>query len=133
MHEVETPMLAHRFPRALPAFLKGRNGRRDHRGTRLGEFRGHEGDALDVLVAVGAGEAEFGGEFAADRVSQQQGNGTAALLVQRHVQSSCYGVLAAVLIAGQEDGEALLEPCRVGFSEHAHDFGVGKPFGDVLA
>ncbi len=133
MHEIETPVLADRLPRALPAFLKGRNGRRDHGGAGLGELGGHEGDALDVLVSVGAGEAEFGGELAADRVSQQQGNGPAALLVQRHVQGARYGVFAAVLVAGQEDGEALLEPWGVGFSEHAHDFGVGEPFGDVLA
>ncbi len=133
MDEIEAPVLADRLPRALPAFLKGRNGRRDHGGAGLGELGGHEGDALDVLVAVGAGEAEFGGELAADRVPQQQGNGPAALLVQRHVQGARDGVFAAVLVAGQEDGEALLEPWGVGFPEHAHDFGVGEPFGDVLA
>ena len=85
MHEIETAVLAHRLSCALPAFLKRRDGRRDHRGTCFGEFGGHEGDALDVLVAVGAGEAEFGGQLAADRVAQEQGHGTAALLVQRHV------------------------------------------------
>ena len=84
-------------------------------------------------MAVGAGEAEFGGQFAADGVAQQQGNGTSALLMQRHIQCSCYCVFAAVLIAGEKDGEALLEPGWMGFSEHTDHFGVGEPFGDVLA
>lgn len=133
VHEVEAPVLADRLPRAAPALLHGRDGRRDDGRARFGELGGHEGDALDVLVPVGAGEAEFGGELAADRVPQQQGDGTAALLVQRHVERARDGLLAAVLVAGQEDGEALLEPGRVGFPEHAHDFGVGEPLGDVLA
>ena len=84
-------------------------------------------------MPVRAGEAEFGRELAADRVSQQQGDGTAALLVQRHVQSSCNGFFAAVLVTGQEDCEALFGPWGMRFSQYAHDFGIGKPFGDVLA
>ena len=53
--------------------------------------------------------------------------------MQRHVQGPRDSVLAAVLVAGQEDGEALLEARRVGFAQHAHNLGVGEPFRDVLA
>jgi hypothetical protein len=45
-------------------------------------------------------------------------------LVEGDVESTCDGVLARVLVSGQEDGETLLAAGRVGFAEDADDFGV---------
>lgn len=55
------------------------------------------------------------------------------MLVEGDVEGARDGVLAAVLIASEEDGEALLAAGRVGFAEDAYDFGVGEPFWDLLA
>jgi len=52
-------------------------------------------------------------------------------LVESDVQGAGDGVFAAVVVAGEEDGETLLVAGWVGFAEDANDFGVGEPFGDV--
>jgi hypothetical protein len=83
--EVEGSVLLDRLAGSLPVFLERRNGRDNGRGTCFGELRGDEGNAGDVLVAVGAREAEFAGEFAADCVAEEEGDGAAALLVQSDV------------------------------------------------
>ena len=70
MHEVEAAVLGHRLAGALPALLKGGDRRGDDGGAGLGELGGDKGDALDVLVAVGAGEAEVGRELAADGLAE---------------------------------------------------------------
>jgi len=80
----------------------------DDGGAGAGEFRGDEADALDVLVAVLAREAELGRELVAHRLAEQEGDGAAALLVQGDVEGARDGVLARVGVARQEDGEALL-------------------------
>jgi hypothetical protein len=83
--EVEGSVLLDRLAGSLPVFLERRNGRDNGRGTCFGELRGDEGNAGDVLVAVGAREAEFAGEFAADCVAEEEGDGAAALLVQSDI------------------------------------------------
>jgi len=52
-------------------------------------------------------------------------------LVESDVEGARDGVFAAVVVAGEEDGESLLVARWVGFAEDADDFGVGEPFGDV--
>ncbi len=100
MDKIKTAILLHRLPRRFPRILKRRNRRRNGCRTRFGQFGGHEGDARDVLVAVGAREAEFAAEFVADGFAEEEGDGAAALLVQRYVEGARDGVFAAVCVAG---------------------------------
>jgi len=133
VHEIEIAVLAHRLLGVLPALLEGRNGRADDRRAGFGQLGSDEGDTLDVLVPVRAGEAQLGAEFAAHGVPQQEGHGPAALLVERHVQGAGHGIFTTVLVAGQEDGKTLFEPGWVAFSKDFDDFRVRKPFGDVAS
>ena len=100
MHEVEATVLLDELAGRLSAVLEGRDGRGDDDGAGLCEFRGDEGDAADVAVAVFAGEAEFGGELGADGFAEEQRDGAAALLVERYVEGAGDGVLPRVLVAG---------------------------------
>ena len=115
----------------LARVFVGRDRGGDDGGPGAGEFAGHEGDPLDVGVAVLAAEAEFGRELVAHGVAQQQGDGAAALLVEGDLESPGDGVLAGVHVPGQEDGEPLQGPRRAGLAQDLDDFRVGEPFGDV--
>lgn len=117
----------------LPGVLVRSDGGSNDGGTGAGQLRGDEGNALDVLVAVLTGEAQLGGELVADSVTQQQGDGTATLLVQSNLQSTGNGVLAGVHVTSQEDGETLAVTGRVGLAENLDNLGVGEPLGDVSA
>lgn len=119
--------------RHLSALLVGSDGGGDDGGTGLGEFRGNEGDALDVLVAIVAGEAEFGRELVADGVTEQERDWSPTLLVEGDLQGACDGRLAAVQVACEEDGETLRRARWVGFAEHLDDLGIGEPFWDLAA
>ena len=50
--------------------------------SRASEFGGYEGDALNIFVSVFWGESEFRGELGADGFSEEQGDTSAALLIQ---------------------------------------------------
>jgi len=117
----------------LAAGLEGRDRGGDDGGTGPGQLRGHEADAVDVLLAVLAGEAKLGGQLGADGVAKKEGDAAAALLVEGDVQRARNGVLAGVGVAGEEDGETLLVAGRVGLAEDANDLGVGEPLGDLGA
>lgn len=117
----------------LAGLLVGSDGGGNDGGTGAGELGGDEGDALDVGVAVLAGEAELGGELVADGVTQQQGDGASTLLVQGDLQSTGDGVLAGIGVTGQEDGETLGGARGVGLAQDLDDLGVGEPLGDVGA
>ena len=131
--EVEAPIGGDGLARALPTRFKGRNGRGDDGRPGFRQLARYKGYALDVLVAVFLGETEFGRELAAHRVPEQEADGPPALLMQRHVEGARHRVLAAVLVAGQEDGEALFEARGMALAQHFDDFRVGEPLGDVLA
>ena len=133
VHEVEGSVLLDHLAGRLAGSLEGSNGACDDSGAGTGKLGGNEADTLDILVAVFVGEAEFGGELAADRLSEEERDGAAALLVEGDVERAGDGVFAGVGVASQEDGKALLVARRVGFAEHADDFGVGEPFRDVAA
>lgn len=81
MDKIKTAILLHRLARRFPRILKRRNRRRNSCRTRFGQLRGHESDARDILVAVGAREAKFAAEFVADGFAEEEGDGAAALLV----------------------------------------------------
>lgn len=117
----------------LPALLKRRNGRGNHSRTGLCEFGRDERNARNVLVTVLAAEAEFGGELVADGVAEEERDAAAALLVEGDVEGAGDGVFAAVLVACEEDGEALFVARWVGFAQDSDDFGVGEPFRDLGA
>lgn len=55
------------------------------------------------------------------------------MLIEGDVEGAGDGVFARVLVARQEDGEALFAARRMGFAEDFNDFGVGEPFGNFLA
>lgn len=133
MDEEEAAVLGDGVAGLATAVCEGGDGSGDDGGAGLGELGGDEGDALDVLVAVVAGEAELGRELGAHGVAEEQGDGAAALLVKGDFQGAGHGVLAAVLVACQEDGEALGEARGVGLPEDFDHFGVGEPFRDVFA
>ena len=111
--EVEGSESLHSLAGRLSRVLERSNGRNDCRGTSLGELGGYKGDAGNVLVTVGSAEAELARELAANGVAEEEGDGSTSLLVQGDVESACDGVLARVLVAGQEDGETLLAARRV--------------------
>lgn len=67
----------------------------------------------------------------ADSVTQEQRDGSATLLVEGHLESTADGVLSAVLVTGEENGETLGGARRVGFAENLDDLGVREPFGNV--
>jgi hypothetical protein len=133
VHEVEATVLLDQLAGRFSAVLKRRDGRGNDYCAGLGELGCDEGDAADVAVAVFACETEFGGELGADRLAEEERDGASALLVEGDVEGAGDGVLARVLVAGQEDGETLLAAGRVRFAEDADDFWVGEPFGDLLA
>jgi hypothetical protein len=99
MNEVKATVLLTYLPGLLSRLLERRNrGRDDSRaGTR--QFRGDEGDTRDVFVAVFAGEAQLGREFAAHGFAEEEGDGAAALLVEGDVEGARDGVFAAVVVA----------------------------------
>ena len=82
MHEVKAAVLLDNLLRLLAAGVERRNGCGNNGSSGLCEFRGNEGDARNVLVAVGAAEAQLGAEFVADGVAEEEGDAAAALLVQ---------------------------------------------------
>ena len=133
VHQIEASECRDGVARLPSAGLVGRDRRRNHGRTGLGQLGRDEGDALDVGVASVVRESEFGRQLRSDRLAQEQGDGSTALLVEGNLQGSRDRVLAAVLESRQEDGEALLEPCWVRFAQHLDHLGVGEPFGDVLS
>lgn len=131
--EEEGAELLDDLARGVTAGLEGRDGSGDDGGAGLGQLGGDEADAVDVLLAVLAREAELGGELGADGVAEEERDAAASLLVKGDVQSAGNGVLAGVGVAGQEDGETLLVAGRVGLAEDLDNLRVGEPFGDVSA
>ena len=131
--EEEGAELLDDLARGVAAGLEGCDRGGDDGGAGLGQLRGHEADAVDVLLAVFAGEAELRGQLGADGVAEEERDAAAALLVEGDVQGACDGVLAGVGVAGKEDGETLLVAGRVGLAEDADDLGVGEPLGDLGA
>lgn len=115
----------------LARLLVRSDGGSDDGGTGAGQLGGDEGNTLDVLVTVLAGEAQLGGELVADSVTQQQGDGATTLLVESDLQSTGDSVLAGVHVTGQEDGETLGVTGRVGLAQDLDNLGVGEPLGDV--
>ena len=69
MHKIKAAVLANGFSSALARPFEWGNGCSDDSGAGFCELGGDESDALNVFVAVGAGETEFGGEFATDGVA----------------------------------------------------------------
>ena len=53
--------------------------------------------------------------------------------MERYVQSACYGIFPAVLVAGKENRETLSEARGMGFPEYFHDFRVREPFWDIFS
>jgi len=85
MHEEETPRLLHHLPRVGPRRRNRGNRRRNDRRARLGQLSSDERNTSDVLGAVGAREAELGGEFGADGFAEEEGYGAATLLVEGYI------------------------------------------------
>lgn len=129
--EVEVAILFDELAGVLTRLLKGRDGRSDDGGARAGQLRRDERDAANVLVAVVLGEAQLRRELGSDRLTQEHGDGAAALLVEGHLQSASDLVLARVHVARQEDGETLLGAGWVGFAEDLDDLGVREPLRDL--
>lgn len=109
----------------------GSNGSSNDSGTGLGELRGNEGNTLDVLVTVLTGEAEFGGKFVTNSVSEEEGDWTTSLLVESDLKGTGNGGLTRVEVASEEDGEALLGTRGVGVTEDLNDLRVGEPLGNA--
>ena len=60
MHEIETAMLTDGIASILSTSFKGSDGSADDGRTGFCQFGGDEGDTLDIFVAVGPAESEFG-------------------------------------------------------------------------
>ncbi|KFY70136.1 hypothetical protein V498_10389 [Pseudogymnoascus sp. VKM F-4517 (FW-2822)] len=131
--EVEVAVLADLLARVLARILVRGDGGSDHSRAGLGQLSGDEADAADVAGAVRAAEAELGGELGAHSLAEEERDGAAALLVQGYLQGARDGVLAGVLVAGEEDSEALRGAGLVGVAEHLDDLGVGEPLWDLAA
>ena len=86
--------------------------------TRLA--RGRYGELGVRLWKLGARTVKL----RADAVSEKEGDAPAALLVEGHLQSLGYCILARVVQASQEQDEALLQARRVALSECLHDGAV---------
>lgn len=125
--------LFNKLSSVLASILIGRNGGSDDGSTGLGQLRGNKGDATNVQASVLAAEAQLGGELGAHRLTQQQRHGSTAALVQRRLEGTCDLVLAGVLVARQEDGEALFPRQWVLLSQHLDHLGVREPLGNLLA
>lgn len=131
--EEEGARLLDQLARLTAGLLKGGNGRGNDGGAGLGQLRGDVGDARNVEVAVGLAKAQLRRQLRAHRLAQQHGHGAAAALVERRLQRARNLVLAAVLKARHEDGEALFARQRVLLAQHLDHLGVREPFGDLLA
>lgn len=133
MDEEEGARLFDKLASLLAGFLKGGNGGGNDGSTGLGQLRGDKGNARDVEVAVGLAEAELRRQLRAHRLTEEHGDGTATTLVEGRLQRSGDLVLAAVLEAGHEDGEALFAGQRVLLAQDLDDLGIGEPSRDLLA
>jgi hypothetical protein len=122
--EEEVAELLDDLARGVAAGLEGCDRSGDHGSAGLGQLGGDEADAVDVLLAVFAGEAQLGGELGADGVAEEERDAAASLLVEGDVEGAGDGVLAGVGVAGQEDGETLLVAGRVGLAEDLDNLGV---------
>lgn len=116
----------------LSGVLEGSDGGSNHGSTSLGELSSDKGDALDVLVAVLAGEAKLRGELRADSLTEKQGDGATAVLVEGDLKSTGDGVLAGIVETGDEDGETLLVSGRVLLAKDLDDSVVREPIGNRL-
>jgi hypothetical protein len=124
MHQEESTGLGDGVTSKLAGLLVGSNGSGDDGGTGAGKLGGNEGNALDVGVAVLAGEAQLRGELVANGVSQQEGDRTATLLVKSDLQSTGNGVLSGVHVTSQEDSETLGGTRGVGLAQNLDNLGV---------
>ena len=133
VHEEEGPAAGplDQLARLLAGVLEGRDGRRDDGGAGLGQLRRHEGDAADVGVAVLAREPQARRELVADRLAQQHRDGAAPALQERDLERARDLVLARVLVARQEDGEALGRRERVLVAQDLDDLGIREPGRDL--
>jgi hypothetical protein len=124
MYKVKASVFFNQLACLITRVLERRDRGRDNRRTGFRQFGGDKGDTSNILLAVGAREAEFGGEFVADGFAEEEGDGTSSLLVEGHVQRARDGVFARVLVPGEENGETLFTAGRVGFAEDFNDFGI---------
>jgi len=128
--QVETAELGNLLLGILAALLIGRDGVANDSGTGLGELAGDKGGPLDVGEALLAQEAELRGDLLADDFSVKEGDPPTALLEQGELQGAGDSGLAGAVEPGEEDGEALLLPGRVGFAENLDHLGVREPLRD---
>ncbi|KAH6607313.1 hypothetical protein Trco_003626 [Trichoderma cornu-damae] len=136
VHQEKGPRLLDKLARVLAVVLVRRDRGRDDGGARPRELRRHKGDAPNVPAPVLPAEAQLRRQLGAHRLAQQHRHGPPAALVERGLQSARNLVLAAVLVARQEDGEALFARQRVLLAQHLHHlrmFMVRVPSGISLA
>jgi hypothetical protein len=129
--KVEVSELLDHLTSVLSGILVWCNRGGNDGGSRAGKLGRNEGNAANVGSTVRAAEAKLGGELVADGLAQKQGDGSATLLVEGDLQGTSNGVLATVLVTGQEHGETLRGSGRVRLSEHLDNLGVGEPLGDL--
>jgi hypothetical protein len=108
----------------LSGSLVGSGRGSDDGCTSAGELRGDESDTLEVGVSVFSRVSEFGREFLSDGFAEEEGDASAALLVEGGLQSSGDDVFARVVETGEEEDETLLVSWGVALSEDLYDFPV---------
>ena len=118
---------------SLAGILKRSNGGGNDCSAGLGQLGGDERDALDVEVAVLAGETKLRRELVSHVLTEQHGNGTTTTLVESGLESTGDLVLSAVLVTGHEDGETLLGGEGVLLTKNLDNLRVREPLGDLLA
>ena len=101
-------------------FVRG-DGRGEDGSTCTSKFRGNKGDTLEVVVAILTSKAKVYRKFAPDGVSKEEGNATAAMLVENRLEGTSDGVLPGVVKTSEDDDEALLKPWRIAFAESLND------------
>lgn len=133
VNQIEITVLLDGLASSTAVVLEGSDGGGNHSGTGTSQLAGDEADTGDVLAAVLTAETKLRRKLGADRLTQKHGDGAPTLLVQRDLQGAGNVLLAAVVVARQEDGETLLGAGRVGLAQDLDDLRVREPLGDVAA
>lgn len=109
----------------LTRMIMRSNGCSNDSGSCTCELSGDVCNALDVLVPVLSGETEFGREFLANGLSEEEGDAAPALLVERGLERAGDGVFAGVVQTGEEEDETLLVSWGVALTQDLDDFPSG--------
>jgi hypothetical protein len=105
--EVEVTVFLNDLSSMLSGVLVWGNRGSNDGCTSPSKLRRNESDPTDVSGSISTAEAKFRGKLSSNSLTEEEGDGSATLLVQCDVESTSNRILSAVLVTSEEDSEAL--------------------------